>query len=105
MIVAIVTFKLSKPWTLSQASNIFKSTAPKYLGMPGLIRKNYFLSENGKRTGGIYFWESKEFAEACYNHNSQWSEVVKKMYGVVPEIIYAEIPVTVDNIIKQIQID
>ncbi|HEI8438798.1 TPA: hypothetical protein SLE15_003411 [Morganella morganii] len=102
MIVAIVTFKLSNPWTLSQASNVFKSTAPRYLGMPGLVCKHYFLSENGEMTGGIYFWESKVLAEACYKHNSQWSEIVKKVYGVVPNIVYAEIPVTVDNIKKQI---
>jgi hypothetical protein len=67
MIVSIVTFKLPRPWSVAEAAAIFQSTAPKYLGKPGLIRKHYYVTEAGDRAGGIYLWESKAAAEACYS--------------------------------------
>jgi hypothetical protein len=54
MIVTIVTFHLAKPTTLEEITKTFQSTAPHYQGMPGLLRKNYFMSEDGRRAGGIY---------------------------------------------------
>jgi len=54
MIVAIVTFNLPEPTSLEQITKVFRGTAPKYQGMPGLLRKNYWMSEDGKRAGGIY---------------------------------------------------
>jgi hypothetical protein len=45
MITVIVKFKLSEAITIQQAREIFLSTAPKYRGMPGLIRK-YYLATN-----------------------------------------------------------
>ena len=101
MIVAIVTFKLPKRWTVSEAAEVFKSTAPKYLGKPGLIRKHYYVTEAGDRAGGIYFWESKAAAEACYT--AEWKAMVAGKYGVEPEIVYAEVPFTVDNVANAIE--
>ena len=96
MIVSIVTFKLPKRWTVQEAASVFKSTAPKYLGKPGLVRKHYYITETGDRAGGIYFWESKAAAEACYT--SEWRAMVTEKYGAAPEILYAEVPVSVDNV-------
>lgn len=96
MIVAIVTFELPKCWTVAQAAEVFQSTAPKYLGKPGLVRKHYYLSEGGNRAGGIYFWESKAAAEACYSRD--WKATVTEKYGAAPDIQYAEVPVCVDNL-------
>ena len=54
MITVIVEFKLPQPMSVDQARETFLSTAPKYRGMAGLIRKYYFLSEDGGKAGGIY---------------------------------------------------
>jgi hypothetical protein len=62
MIVAIVTFSLPQPATLAEITKTFQGTAPKYRGMPGLLRKNYVMSEDGKRAGGIYVWASRRGA-------------------------------------------
>jgi len=59
MIVTIVTFNLAKPSTLGEITKVFQETAPKYQGMPGLLRKNYWMSEDGRRAGGIYVWASR----------------------------------------------
>jgi hypothetical protein len=96
MIVSIVTFKLPKRWTVEQAAAVFKSTAPKYLGKPGLVRKHYYVTEGGDRAGGIYLWKSKADAEACYT--PEWKAMVTEKYGAAPEILYANVPVSVDNL-------
>jgi len=101
MIVSIVTFKLTAPWTVSQAAAVFKATAPKYLKMPGLIRKHYYISENGDRAGGIYFWESKTDAAACYT--AEWKATVTGKYGAPPDIFIAAVPVSVDNLKQEIE--
>ncbi len=102
MIVSIVTFKLSKHWTVDEAAAVFKSTAPKYLRKPGLVRKHYYLTETGDRAGGIYLWKSRADAEACYT--AEWKAMVTAKYGAAPEILYAEVPVSVDNVQEIIEV-
>ena len=63
MIVTIVTFNLAEPTTLGEITKVFQGTAPKYQGMRGLLRKNYWMSEDGRRAGGIYVWASRADAD------------------------------------------
>ncbi len=95
MIVAIVTFRLPKPVTLAEATATFQSTAPKYQGLAGLLRKNYVLSEDGTRAGGVYFWETRADAERVYT--ADWKKVVEAKYGSPPSVEYFNSPVMVDN--------
>ena len=95
MIIAIVSFKQSTPRRLAEMTQVFSATAPKYLNLPGLLRKNYFLSEDGLRAGGIYVWESKAHAEEFYS--PEWKKFVEGKYGCPPEILYVDAPVMVDN--------
>ena len=59
-----VTFRLPKPATVEEITATFQSTAPKYRGLKGLLRKTYCLSEDGARACGIYLWESRADAES-----------------------------------------
>ena len=102
MIVSILTYKLPKRWTVEEAAAVFKSTAPKYLRMPGLVRKHYCLTEAGDCVAGIYLWKSKAYAEACYT--AEWKAMVTAVYGAAPEILYAAVPVTVDNLQEAIEV-
>jgi hypothetical protein len=95
MIVAIVTFNLAKPATLAEITKVFQGTAPKYQGMTGLLRKNYFMSEDGRRAGGIYVWASRADAERVYTPD--WRKFVESKYGTPPVIEYLHSPVMVDN--------
>jgi hypothetical protein len=95
MIVTIVTFHLKQPATLAEITKTFQGTAPKYRGVPGLIRKNYFMSEDGRRAGGIYVWESRADAERMYT--SDWKAFVGSKYGTPPTVEYLHSPVMVDN--------
>jgi len=95
MIVTIVTFHLKQPATLAEITKTFQGTAPKYRGVPGLIRKNYFMSEDGRRAGGIYVWESRADAERMYTPD--WKAFVESKYGTPPSVEYLHSPVMVDN--------
>lgn len=102
MIVSIVTFKLPRSWTVEEAATVFKSTAPKYLRKQGLVRKHYYVTESGDRAGGIYLWKSKADAEACYT--AEWKAMVTEKYGAAPEILYAHVPVSVDNVLEAVEL-
>jgi hypothetical protein len=95
MIVTIVTFDLAQPASLAGITGTFQSTAPKYRGVPGLLRKNYFVSEDGRRAGGIYVWQSRAQADAFYT--PEWQAFVESKYNVAPRIEYLHSPVMVDN--------
>lgn len=103
MIIAIVTFKLPKPVTRAEISAAFQSTAPRYLGMAGLLRKSYWVSDDGLRAGGIYVWASRERAESVYDDD--WKAGVTAKYGSPPEIVYLDSPVMVDNTAGTISVD
>jgi len=101
MIASILTYKLPRRWTLEEAVAVFKSTAPLYLGKPGLLRKHYCVTEAGDVVA-LYLWKSKADAEACYT--PQWIATVTAKYGVAPQILYAVVPVTVDNLREAIEV-
>jgi len=95
MIVTIVTFHLSKPTTLEATTTTFQSTARQYQGMPGLLRKNYYMSEDDRRAGGIYVWASRADADRVYT--AEWARRVESRYGTPPQVEYLHSPVMVDN--------
>jgi hypothetical protein len=70
--------------------------------MPGLVRKHYCLNEAGDCVRGIYLWKRKADAEACYT--AEWKAAVAAKYGAAPEILYAAVPVTVDNLQEVIEV-
>lgn len=100
MFSTLVQIKLSKPFSLDSAQEIFTSTAPKYLKIQGLLRKYYLLSEDGKTAGGVYLWESREAAEQLYTDD--WKEFILQKYGTKPSVTYFYTPVIVDNLLGEI---
>ena len=60
-----------------------------------MLRKNYWLSEDGRRAGGIYVWASRADAERVYT--DEWKAFVESKYGAPPSIEYLHSPVMVDN--------
>ncbi len=95
MIAALITFKLSSPASLAEATEKFESTAPNYRGLDHLISKAYIRSEDGTIVGGFYVWDSREAAEAVYA--GDWEDRVTAVYGVAPELIYFDVPVLITN--------
>jgi hypothetical protein len=95
MITTLVQFQLPTPISLAEAARRFESSAPKYRDLPGLIRKYYIRSEDGRVAGGIYLWESRADAERVYD--GEWRARVEQLYGAQPAITWFDTPVIVDN--------
>jgi hypothetical protein len=93
MITAIVRFKLPPGTTHEAATELFKSSAPKYRNLPGLTRK-YYLYGNGYG-GGVYLWNSRADADKLYT--AEWRRMIAERYGAAPEIAFYDSPVIVDN--------
>ena len=96
MITTLVQFQLPSPISLAEATRRFESSAPKYQNLPGLIRKYYIRSEDGRVAGGIYLWETRADAEHVYD--GEWRARVEQLYGAKPAITWFDSPVVVDNL-------
>lgn len=102
MITAIVRFKLPRNVKLSDATELFKGSVPKYQNLPGLIRKYYLFDETGAG-GGVYLWESRAAAERVYT--KEWRKMIADRYGAEPDITFYETPVIVDNASNGVSVD
>lgn len=100
MITAIVQFTLQGPVTPEKAKELFAASAPKFRGVPGLVRKYYLLSGDGRTAGGVYLWKSRAEAEALYT--PEWKKSIADRYGSQPTITFYESPVVVDNLSGEI---
>ena len=66
MVVTIDTFHLPRATTVADIAQTFRATAPKYQAVPGLLRKNYWLSEDGRRAGAIYVSAARADASSLH---------------------------------------
>ncbi len=95
MISALVQFSLANPMPADKMAEVSEANAPLYEGMPGLVRKYYVSTDGGSSVGGIYLWEDRASAEACWN--DAWRERVTGAYGSEPTITWFDCPVVLDN--------
>jgi hypothetical protein len=93
MLIAIVQIPLAGEKPKEQAIMGGMKSTDQYLGMPGLIRKDYLSSDEG--AGGVYLWETREAAEAWYNDD--WWVMMQDRYGVRPSLTLYDHYLTVDN--------
>ena len=103
MITAIVNFKLPPEIDARKVTDLFKSSAPKYRGMQGLVRKYYLFDSESRIGGGVYLWKTRADAEAVYT--PQWKAYIAERYGTPPDIRYFETSVVVDNESEKILAD
>lgn len=103
MISVITNFRLPKPITRDEARKICLSTAPKYQGVPGLVRKVYVLSQDGGTAGGLYLWNSRAEADAMYTES--WKAFVREKYETEPSVTYFDSHVVVDDLTHEILSD
>lgn len=100
MITVLVQFKLKDAITADEAKELFAASAPKFRNVPGLVRKYYLLSDDGRTAGGVYLWQSRSEAEALYA--PEWRKSIEDRYGASPTVTYFESPVIVDNLTGEI---
>ena len=97
MITALVQFKVKEGTTRDEVFANMQNVAPKFKGMPGLIRKNFVFDGDRSVGGGVYTWENREAAEKVFIKGGPWRTAIHNLYGVDPDITIFETPVIVDN--------
>ena len=96
MTTVVTQFSLPAPLTRDDAKRIFLNTAPRYRELPGLVRKYYHVSDDGRTSGAVYLWKSRADAERLYT--KEWERFVFEQYGVYPSVTFFDCPVIVDNV-------
>ncbi len=93
-----VSWSYPTPATLTKdkADKLFADVANMYIGVPGLVRKYFGYSEDGRTIVGIYLWRTKASAEAFYS--PEWVAGVTSRWGVMPTRSDWEIPQVVESV-------
>jgi hypothetical protein len=102
MITPLVTAKIPEGWTREQYLEHAKRIAERFQAIPGLIRKQFLFSAERGVGGGVYLWETREAADACYR--GVWRENFRNSFGVEPQILFFDSPVVVDNETQAIKV-
>jgi hypothetical protein len=95
MIIAVVQIPMARRGREAAVAAQSRS-APRFraLADKGLLRKDYLDGEAGG--GGIYYWTSREAAEAWYT--PAWFAEAERTFGARPTVTYYDTFVTVDNV-------
>jgi len=101
MISVITSFTLPAETTPEQVRQIFVSSAPRFLRMPGLRHKCLLLTEDGRTGMGFYIWEDRQHAEGFFTED--WKQFMLGKYGSWPTVTYYECVVEIDNILADIR--
>jgi len=95
MIIAVVQIPMPRrPRADAIAAQTKSAPTFRALAGKGLLRKDYLNGDTGG--GGVYYWTSREAAEAWYT--PEWRSKAKAVFGAEPVITYYETYVTVDNL-------
>jgi hypothetical protein len=94
------TFQVPEGTSKDSLRQTIKATAHTYQGIPGLIRKYYGISDDGKTLVGIYLWESRGAAERLYT--AEWVAMVTKRWGAPPLRQEWETPMVVEAAEKRL---
>jgi heme-degrading monooxygenase HmoA len=94
MIAVIVTFD-SDSLDEARVRKVAAEARGMFEGMAGLRNKLFTLDEKKHRARNVYVWESDDAARQFFS--DQLLERVAGLYGVRPEVEFAEIIELVDN--------
>ena len=94
MLTAIVQYKLPSHIDHAACAAHFRTIAPDFRTVPGLIRKQFIYAEDGW-AGGVYLWQTQAAAEAFYT--GPWLDGIRERYGMDPDIKFFETACITDN--------
>jgi len=95
MITVITRFQLPPGVPADQLRTAFEQAAPKFRNVPGLIRKQFLHSKDGRTAGGVYLWNDERAAAAFANQHV--APMVREKFHVEPTIEFFDSPVIVEN--------
>lgn len=95
LITVVTRFPLPAGVTAEQVRAAFAAAAPKFRGVPGLIRKQFLCSKDCRTAGGVYLWNDERAARAFMSERV--TPMIREKFQVDPTIEFYESPVIVEN--------
>jgi len=95
MITVITRFAVPTTINASQMQAGFTQVAPVFRNVPGLVRKHFLLSPDGRTAGGVYLWEEEEAARSFMQQRV--APMIRDKFKVEPTIEFYHSPVIVEN--------
>jgi hypothetical protein len=95
LITVVTRFQLPAGVTAEQVRAAFESVAPRFRGVPGLVRKQFLHSKDCKIAGGVYLWNDERAARAFMSERV--APMIRENFQVDPTIEFYDSPVIVEN--------
>jgi hypothetical protein len=95
MITVITRFAVPSSMDASQMRTAFAQVAPAFRNVPGLTRKQFLLSADGRTAGGVYLWDEEEAARRFMQQRV--APMIREKFRVEPTIEFYHTPVLVEN--------
>ena len=95
MIGVIVTLGPGEGLDRQRASAVAEQEAPKFEGMDGLLSKVFMWNDETGTAISTYVWDSESAARAFFT--PELKAKVIELYGVEPQVQFAEVSALVDN--------
>ncbi len=99
MITVITRFPVPAAMNAAQMRAVIAQAAPAFQNVPGLIRKQFLLSPDGRTTGGVYLWENEQAARTFMLQHV--APMIREKFKVEPTIEFFESPLIVENSVPQ----
>ena len=91
------TYQMLEGTSAEAIAELFRQTAERYVGVPGLVRKYFGHSADARQVIGIYIWQSRADADGFYSPEridgvrSRWGSMpVKTEWEIRPLVESAE---------------
>jgi hypothetical protein len=94
LVVAVVKIPIPQGVTRAQVVAGMVKSIPEYEKLPGLVKKYYTLTDDGKY-GGIYLFENRKAAEDHFNDD--WRANIVKTRGAPAEVTYFYVPIVIEG--------
>ncbi|HVT80548.1 MAG TPA: hypothetical protein VHM90_07820 [Phycisphaerae bacterium] len=95
MIGVIVTFRLGEKFDEQRVRKIAEGARGKFEGMAGLRSKAFTVNAGRREAVNFYLWDSEEAARGFFSE--ELVQRVTGLYGVRPEVEFAEVAGVVEN--------
>lgn len=93
MITVITRFPLPDV-SAEEKTAMFEQSVSRYQTVPGLIRKYYYLDEDGSG-GGVYLFENKDQAQALFG--DAFRKNILERFGAEPQVTWLDTVLVIDN--------
>lgn len=95
MLTVMWTFRMAQARSRNELVDAIEQSGPRYLNVPGLVRKYFGIAADGSSIVGIYLWDSRDAADAFYT--PAWIDAVTQKWGAPPLRVDWDTPLVVES--------